>query len=63
MYTTRAGQQWDEIALEVYGDEMHADILMQANPQELDKYQLPAGVVLVTPELEEEQATELPPWR
>ena len=63
MYTTRAGQQWDEIALEVYGDEKHADILMQANPRELGTYQFSAGVVLNTPELEEEQTTELPPWR
>ena len=63
MYTTRAGQQWDEIALEVYGDEENADVLMQANPQELGTYQFPAGVVLNTPELTEEQTTELPPWR
>ena len=63
MYTTRTGQQWDEIALEVYGDEEHADVLMQANPQELGIYQFPAGVVLNTPELTEEQSTELPPWR
>lgn len=63
MYTTKSGQQWDEIALEVYGDEKHADILMQANPQELETYQFPAGVVLNTPELQEEQTTSLPPWR
>ena len=63
MYTTRAKQQWDEIALEVYGDEKHADILMQANPQALGTYQFPAGVVLNTPELAEKQTTELPPWR
>ena len=63
MYTTRSGQQWDEIALEVYGDEKHADVLMQANPQELGTYQFSAGVVLNTPELTEEQAAELPPWR
>jgi hypothetical protein len=63
MYTTKAGEQWDEIALNVYGDEKHADILRQANPQELDTYQFPAGVRLKTPELAEEQTTELPPWR
>ena len=63
MYTTRAGQQWDEIALDVYGDEEHADILMQANPQAIGTYQFPAGILLNTPELEEEQTTELPPWR
>jgi len=63
MYTTKQGQQWDEIALEVYGDEKHADILMQANPRELETYQFPAGVTLDTPELAEEQTTSLPPWR
>lgn len=63
MYTTKAGQQWDEIALEVYGDENRADVLMQANPQELGTFQFPAGVVLNTPALTEEQNTKLPPWR
>ena len=63
MYTTKAGQQWDEIALEVYGDDIHADILMQANPQELGTFQFPAGVTLNIPELTEEQNTQLPPWR
>lgn len=63
MYITKAEQQWDEIALEVYGDENRADILMQANPQELGTFQFPAGVTLNTPELAEEQNTQLPPWR
>lgn len=63
MYITRAAQQWDEIALEVYGDEKHADILMQANPREIGIYQFPAGVILNTPELGDEQTAELPPWR
>ena len=63
MYITKAGQQWDEIALEVYGDESHADILMQANPQELGTFQFPAGVTLNTPALTVEQNTKLPPWR
>lgn len=63
MYITKAGDQWDTIALEVYGDEKHADLLMQANPQELETYEFPAGVRLHTLELPEEQTTELPPWR
>lgn len=63
MYTTKAGDQWDMIALEVYGDEKHADILMQANPQELETFEFPAGVALHTPELPEQQTAELPPWR
>ena len=30
MYTTKAGEQWDEIALKVYGDEKEAKRLFQS---------------------------------
>lgn len=63
MYITKAGDHWDMIALEVYGAEKHADILMQANPQALDFFEFPAGVVLKTPELPADKPTDLPPWR
>ena len=63
MYVTKAGDHWDMIALEVYGDEKHADLLMQANPQALDVFEFPAGVVLKTPEPKVEKLTVLPPWR
>ena len=63
MYTTKSGDQWDMIALKVYGDEKLADLLMQANPQELETFEFPAGVVLQTPAMPEEQTAELPPWR
>lgn len=63
MYITKVGDQWDMIALNVYGDEKYADVLMQANPKHLDIYQFPSGVEIVTPELTSEQTSTLPPWR
>ena len=38
MYTTKSGDTWDVIAKEVYGSEYHADVLMAANPQEIDTF-------------------------
>ena len=55
MYTTKSGDTWDVIAKEVYGSEYHADVLMAANPQEIDTFIFNAGVELNTPALEEER--------
>ena len=62
-YTTRENQMWDEIARDVYGDERHADFLMEQNLHLADIYRFPAGTVLQTPELPEERDGSLPPWR
>jgi len=62
-YTTKAGQQWDQIALDVYGSEKSADILMEANPQQIGVYQFDAGTVLIVPEKAAEQSPSMPPWR
>ena len=43
MYTTKSGDTWDVIAKEVYGSEYHADVLMAANPQEIDTFIFNAG--------------------
>lgn len=61
-YTTIQGQTWDMISKEVYGTEMNAGRLMEANPKQLGAFIFPAGVVLNTPEIEE-QELNLPPWR
>lgn len=61
-YTTKQGQTWDEIALEVYGDEIYADYLMQSNYAELDTLIFSAGTVLNTPDLEQEAGGDMPPW-
>ena len=67
-YTTKSGDTWDVIAKQVYGSEYHADILMAANPQQIDTFLFEAGVArgcshLVTPVLEEERDGLLPPWK
>ena len=57
MYTTKSGDTWDVIAKEVYGSEYHADVLMAANPQEIDTF------IFNTPALEEERDGLMPPWK
>jgi len=61
-YTTIQGQTWDMISKEVYGTELNAGRLMEANPKQLGVFIFPAGIVLNTPEIEE-QESNLPPWR
>ncbi len=61
-YTTMQGQTWDQIAKEVYGNELYADVLMEANPKQLDIFIFSAGTVLTVPEAPEEEK-ELPLWR
>ncbi len=62
-YTTKQGQTWDQVALEVYGEERHADFLMQNNFAHLDTLVFSSGEVLNTPELPVELDGSLPPWR
>ena len=62
-YTTIQGETWDNKALKVYGEERHADYLMQNNFEYLDVLVFSAGTVLKTPALPEELDGDLPPWR
>ena len=62
-YTTVSGDTFDKIAKKVYGDEYCADILMQANPEQIMTFCFDSGDVLKTPELTEEQSGSLPPWK
>lgn len=62
-YTTVSGDMWDIIAKKVYGDEYCADVLMQANPEQIGVFRFDSGVVLQTPELKAEQSGSLPPWK
>lgn len=62
-YITKSGDTWDVIAKEVYGSEYHADVLMAANHDHIDTFIFGSGVVLNTPELEEERDGLLPPWK
>lgn len=61
-YTTKQGQTWDDIALEVYGEEKYADYLMQNNFELLDILIFSAGTTLNTPELILTVEGDAPPW-
>lgn len=64
--TTVQGDTWDTIAYRVYGNVLRAQDLMEAreNVRLLDHQVFPAGIVVATPEVEEQAATyDLPEWR
>ena len=61
-YRTTHGETWDEIALEVYGDESRADVLMRSNYDLLDTMIFSAGEIVYTPEITEGSAADDPPW-
>ncbi|MBQ2153726.1 MAG: tail protein X [Oscillospiraceae bacterium] len=63
-YTTIQGDMWDSIAYMQFGSTAYTDELMRANPEHLDKYVFPAGVVLTLPEVEAAVTSEdTAPWR
>lgn len=64
-YTTKLGDTWDVVSLEVYGSEMFVSDLVQANWKYRDVSLFGAGVVLIVPEITElrRDSANLPPWR
>lgn len=63
-YTTQLGDTWDLIAYRVYGNVSCTGWLMQNNFEHLDTFVFPAGIVLQTPALPENDATaNTPIWR
>ena len=63
LYTTQEGDTWDAIALDFYNDEFKSTILMESNPDYINKIIFPAGIRLIIPVLEEDIADTLPPWK
>ena len=61
-YTTIQGDTWDMIAKKVYDDESYTSLLMEANPQHLDYFVFPEGIVITVPEKPEE-TDDMPEWR
>ena len=61
-YTTIQGDTWDMIAKKVYDDESYTSLLMEANPQILDYFVFPEGIVITVPEKPEE-TDDMPEWR
>lgn len=62
-YTTISGDMWDKIAHEEMGSSFYVNKLMEANPQYLNYFIFPAGIVLTIPAIQEEEAEELPIWK
>ncbi len=62
-YTTAQGDMWDSIAYRQLGDVAHTDKLINANIQYHDYFTFPAGIVLTLPEIREQPASTLPPWK
>ena len=63
-YTTREGDTFDALALELYGEEMLAHYIAEFNPDYADVLILDAYVALRLPVVEGAATREsLPPWR
>lgn len=64
-YTTISGDTWDIIAKKVYGREYYADVLMAANPDQLDTFIFSAGAEINAPDIEvnDDDDGSLPPWK
>lgn len=62
-YRTIQGDTWDGIAYKLYGDEMGMSDLLAANTAHIETVVFGAGVVLSVPEIAQESASELPPWK
>lgn len=62
-YITAQGDTWDVLALDIYGSEKLAHILMDANPDYLKYIYFPAGITLTIPDTPETASVlPVPPW-
>lgn len=63
-YTTREGDTFDALALEMYGDETLAHYIIEFNPDYADVLIFEANVALRLPIVEDAELPDtLPPWR
>lgn len=62
-YTTVQNDSWDGIAYTQLGSCEHTSALMRRNPQYLHLFSFPAGIELELPEVANEAALILPPWK
>ena len=62
-YTTKDGDTFDALALDLYDDELMASEIIAENPNYADVLVFPAGVVLYLPVIEDTaDVTGKPPW-
>lgn len=63
-YITQAGDTWDKIAYEQYGDETLIAPLLNANPGHVEIAVFDFGTKVIIPDLDKSDSNIfLPPWR
>ena len=62
-YSTKANDTFDKIAFELYGDEMIASYIIEANPEHANTIVFGEGVKLNLPKLEIVEKSTLPKWK
>lgn len=63
-YTCRAGESFDLLAGQAYGQETMADVIVAANPDLCDVVLFEGGEVIDLPLVERVESPDtLPPWR
>lgn len=62
-YSTKQNDTFDKIAYELYGDEMVASYIINANPEHAMTVIFGAGVTLNLPKLERVETSTLPKWK
>ena len=63
-YCASARETFDQIELNLYGDEKYAAVLLASNPLLCHKIMRDGGEILLAPELTEDSApSTLPPWK
>ena len=63
-YVTGEGDTFDELALDMYGDEKLAHYIIEYNPDYADVLVFEANVELALPIIEDPETPDtLPPWR
>ena len=64
-HTTNAGERWDLVAWQYYGDAARYSIIIMANPGVPIEPVFEAGVTLAIPIIEQQTVIQdgLPPWK
>lgn len=63
-YTTKGGERWDTVAYACYGVPTETARIIRANPHVALVQELPAGIRLNIPIVEQTTpVTALPPWK
>jgi phage tail protein X len=62
-YETKQGDTWDVLARDIYGSEMLAYLILQANPAYMEMIYLPSGLKLTIPDTPPQKTNQpMPPW-